>query len=1115
MSEKIYTLNPQNKKLLRDFFNTSFGYHATTIIEIRKILRARSNRGTYERLRIQYNLTMTPELIMERAMQRNREYYEARQVKTKWKEDVIEIKEPNLSKLRFALKALRGQDIVVEYIIYKADVEANGTNPDTESNTEFSYENPTTVSNRYLIKSINYVVPATVSSWWSNHIRYNWMVDSNTTIFEYYGHAGSVFIYPEKSKITTLSIVQHFKEGISNCLLLPIRDWANEKLLEAKTKPTKSRYNVILNRIDELETTYGNSGIPENAIPEICNKLQVDINIELPFCETKFIDAHSIKKRLRSFRFMNSRLNHIDLNEITNNDSYEEVTRERLFEIKTELDINKKYYTYKKDGYSISSISTLDKVYKLSNDFNQTIQDFEIKTGLNYCKIDDVDNYDLSQFIRLGTHYNETVDFQDVKKFVRKTEQVLHIDMQKAYTAFQLCKYYRGFLGKITDFRKTNKIEGVGIYKITNLKFPDNLFSSFNDKLKIYINDCSYPSPELQMLSDFGVTFDIVGGCWGVKPLHFTFDDKMINTKQDKISYFAKWVGVCDSHILEKSFFIKCDEEYFETIQQHCGTKTAKYYSNGEAKIAYAKKHNYHLGHITAFITSYQRMNFLEQLMEFDVSNIIRVCVDGIYFTKPAVIQPRQSYFSQYDEDLDIFTGEESFGNYEDYLDWKLAIDTRDGKVPATTENKPIVQLKNAFRYKTDINFNNEAGISYISQLENNNIDLFKERCHYSKELHLGEGGCGKTHMNCNDKGLQRVLFLSPSWKLAVAKKKELGINCSVWARALTDDPEKISFIKEKANVLIIDEVSMLTESQKEQFFMLYSDMKIIMCGDLGYQLPCFEGIEMTATGFDNIVKHTTDFRCKDERLKEIKNTLRQMIADKSSKTDINNWVISAFAKLDRCINVETLKTKYDINDMILCGTNEVKNFYTGLFAGKFEKEKYYVMENNRLFNNGEIVIGTQPDKCKCEVRHSFTTHSIQGETASNNLFIDSSKMFDSRMFYTAISRAKTIDQIYLIVENSSLTFKYEYAKIYKIISGNSIYIGSTINSLDRRFKEHKQSYEQFKKGRGKYMTSFPLLDDGIIEQIESFKCNDIKDLWEREKEIIQQTKCVNKTYKS
>jgi hypothetical protein len=46
-------------------------------------------------------------------------------------------------------------------------------------------------------------------------------------------------------------------------------------------------------------------------------------------------------------------------------------------------------------------------------------------------------------------------------------------------------------------------------------------------------------------------------------------------------------------------------------------------------------------------------------------------------------------------------------------------------------------------------------------------------------------------------------------------------------------------------------------------------------------------------------------------------------------------------------------------------------------------------------------------------------------------------------------------------------------------------------------------------------MTSFKLLDDDNvkIEKTENFKCNEMKDLWEREKEIIQSTECVNKTY--
>ena len=382
--------------------------------------------------------------------------------------------------------------------------------------------------------------------------------------------------------------------------------------------------------------------------------------------------------------------------------------------------------------------------------------------------------------------------------------------------------------------------------------------------------------------------------------------------------------------------------------------------------------------------------------------------------------------------------------------------------------------------------------------------------------MHLGAGGCGKTHNNLNDKGLVRVLFLAPSWKLARNKQNETGINCSVWARALTNDPEQISKIKESANVLIIDEISMLNEIDKQKFFSVYSDMKIIMCGDLGYQLPCIDGIEANADGFDNIVKHDKNYRCNDKRLFDILQTLRDMITKKVNKNQINKWVVSKFEELKRVISINELKQKYDIQDMLLSGTNELKDYYTNLFSGKFNQEKYYIMENNRLHSNGDIIIGEKPDKCKCEVRHCFTTHSIQGETALNKLFIDSSKMFDSRMFYTAISRAKNLDQIY-IIKSEEHSFKYEYGKIYKIESRTGTYIGSTIKPLEKRLQEHKKDFEEYKKKFGKYITSFVLLsdEDVSITKIEDFKCNDLKDLWKREAEIIKQygNKCVNKTF--
>ena len=192
-------------------------------------------------------------------------------------------------------------------------------------------------------------------------------------------------------------------------------------------------------------------------------------------------------------------------------------------------------------------------------------------------------------------------------------------------------------------------------------------------------------------------------------------------------------------------------------------------------------------------------------------------------------------------------------------------------------------------------------------------------------------------------------------------------------------------------------------------------DMKNILCGDLGFQLPCITGEPMTNEGFNKVIYHKKDYRCKCRILKLLKDDLREFIKQDLTIWEINEYVVSCFEKLGRVIKYPQLKELYGVEDMILVGTNHLKDHYTNMFEGEFGVEKYYIQSNNRLYSNGEIVIGKKPDKTDCEVRHAFTTHSIQGETASNKLFIDSGKMFDPRMFYTAISRAKTIDQIYIV----------------------------------------------------------------------------------------------------
>lgn len=873
--------------------------------------------------------------------------------------DVHPEHEDNLKPIFDYLYKQRGKTILIHGYTVPPELFENEIHRELPLKERLNYHNTTNPDFNKVVH-----VPTEYFKTWSSLLKWDFMENSVKAIPRKYVFTPEKFI-PEQTKF------QNFAEGVTNCLLTPILSWATN--IDVKSSTAKKRYTKIANDVTEYMTKYA-TGIPENIIPEICNKLQVDITIESPFNPTPLFECQSTKKRLRKFKFINTRIDHVDLNEITICETPTNVTYEELKEIKAKLDSCNTYYTCKMNLRTITSLSTLTHTYSVSSEFSTVVADFERDTGLNLCKIDDFDQKELSEFIREGTNYNGTIDFGLVED-VNGNEN--HIDMAKAYANFKTCEHYAGFLGKITDFRLTDKIQGVGMYRITDLNLDNcsSRFREYNKKMRIYITNNVYCSPELDMLTKYGATFKIVSGCWGVKTFEFEFNDAMLNGKDGGTSYYARWTGLVDSHLRTRNIFIPCTEDFYSIVHHNANAPT-KFFGN-LAMVSYPKTHNYHLGHIAAFITSYQRISVIEQLNEIDPSNVLRVCVDGIYFY---------------------------------------------GDVP---------KLKNVFRVKSDRKFGNVAGNSYVSSARkqdllktisgNNwgdkysykeNRETNKARDSFAKELHLGAGGSGKTHFNCTDKGLVRPLFVAPSWKLARSKQIELDIPCTVWARVITSDPEAQQMIRERANVLIFDEVSMMSEDSKKTVLALYPNLKLIFCGDLGFQLPCITGIEMTKTGFDNTVRHTTDHRCNDTELRDLKNTLRHMIETRRSTRDINQWTVNYFTERGRVMKFENIP--YEIQDMILSGTNELKDKVTSHFVGKFSSEKYFVTENTRLHQNGEIIISDEKPDCKCEPRHCFTVHSIQGETAHSNLYIDPSKMFDPRMFYTAISRAKRLDQIWL-----------------------------------------------------------------------------------------------------
>ena len=134
---------------------------------------------------------------------------------------VNKLSENSLSKLKSTLRNYIGKSIIVEYIV-------NG--------------------NVVLNKLIDNIL-STYSSWWKKN-SWNFMYDSQTSIFDMYENQGSFYIYEPNSLITTTKIKQAFKEGITNCLFMPIKKWAVELLEEAKSSSAK-KTSISFNYYDD------------------------------------------------------------------------------------------------------------------------------------------------------------------------------------------------------------------------------------------------------------------------------------------------------------------------------------------------------------------------------------------------------------------------------------------------------------------------------------------------------------------------------------------------------------------------------------------------------------------------------------------------------------------------------------------------------------------------------------------------------------------------------------------------------------------------------------------------------------------------------------------------
>ena len=799
-----------------------------------------------------------------------------------------------------------------------------------------------------------------------------------------------LFIFSKDKTLPYKFIEQHFRDGINHCVFEPIKNWITEKIAEAKTNSTKEKYTAKLNKINGKELKTGEkkigleekyiNGVPQNKLCEICEELQIGFIIEQPFNENPLYEYKSNKKPLKIFKFLNTRMNHIELNKtpckidsVYNiDDNIKIETYEEMEKIYDELNINNNMAIIQRDINGITRIRTLTNSYIKTNDFYEKVNKFEIDTGLINCSIDGLKYPLLQKFLDDSIHFNCCIDLKDTSKW--KTDNIpkniKHIDMIKAYSQFKKCGNYTGFMGKITDFRKVDNYKQNGIYYIEKLDLSNcnSKFKKINSMLGYYETCNSYTKAELQHLEKNGGKFKVIYGAYGLD-IDFEFNKDMLESKEKiilgdtikKISYYAKYSGMISSTNTEKSFYMKGTEEFFNNIKQ----KDYDIYYNekyGEGRVVYNKKYMYNKKHITAQITAYQRLNMWEQLNNMNLDKIVRICVDGIY--------------------------------YEEHN----------------------IKINSDFSFKESMTFVNDPATEYLSNLNHNfnydDIDIKdipESRDFYYRQLFIGAGGNGKTYYNLNDKGLINPIYIAHSWKLATTQQKEFNgyLPVNVYHNLLFTNGD--NSILQKYNNYIIDEASMINENERNYYFKNILG-KIIMCGDLGYQLPPINGIEMKTDKFENIVKLEKNYRFTCKKLLVEINKIRDNIKNKKI-CNLDNF---------KRIKKNEVKELYNKEDIILVSSGSKNNMtesnYNNYWNNELNINKYKIINNTRNYKNGQIIYEPVKDiGVNYELRNGYTIHSLQGDTHKEKLFIDMRGIKCNKMLYTAISRAKTLEQIYLV----------------------------------------------------------------------------------------------------